>query len=102
MDTRRRRILFRASHRGTFENDIILGGYARRHLERMSEAELDALETLMEHEDSDLADWLTGRLPVPEAADTPMFRALRAFALSDESRAPENRPAETPAPGNRS
>lgn len=86
MDTRRRRILFRATHRGTFENDIIIGGYARRHLATMSEAELDAFEAFMEHEDSDLADWLTGRLPVPPEADTPTFRALRAFALSPESR----------------
>lgn len=97
MDTRRRRILFRATHRGTFENDIIIGGYARRHLETMSEAELDALEALMEHEDSDLADWLTGRVAVPGGADTPMFRALRAFALSAESRAAENGRSGGPA-----
>ncbi len=32
----------------------------------MSEAELDALEALMELPDAELADWLTGRLPIPD------------------------------------
>jgi antitoxin CptB len=30
--------------------------------------------------DTDLADWLTGRRPIPPDADSPMLRALRDAA----------------------
>jgi antitoxin CptB len=42
----------------------------------MNEAELDALEEVMELPDADLADWLTGRRPIPAEADSAMLRAL--------------------------
>lgn len=77
---RRRRLLYRATHRGTYENDLMIGGFARKHIESMDEAALDALEALMEHPDTELADWLTGRRPIPPAADSEMLRAIRAEA----------------------
>ena len=60
-DTRRRRLLFRATHRGTAENDLMIGGFVRENLQSLTEEDLDALEALMERPDPDLADWLTGR-----------------------------------------
>ncbi len=75
-DVRRRRLLYRATHRGTYENDILLGGFVRRHIGMMSEPELDELERLLEAPENDLADWLTGREPVPPEADTPMLRRI--------------------------
>ncbi len=80
LDPRRRRIIFRATHRGTHENDILIGGFVKPRIAAMTDAELDALEALMEHPDAELADWLTGRLAPPPEADTPMFRAIRAVA----------------------
>lgn len=77
-DTRRRRLLFRATHRGTYENDLLLGGFVRAHLDGFTEAEIDALEALMELPDVDLADWLTGRLPIPPENATPMLLRIRA------------------------
>ena len=76
--TRRRRILFRATHRGTHETDLLLGGYVAARLAWFTEPELDALEAVMELPDADLADWLTGRVPIPPEADSPMLRAIRA------------------------
>ncbi|MDT8872343.1 succinate dehydrogenase assembly factor 2 [Komagataeibacter rhaeticus] len=37
----------------------------------MTEAQLDALEAVMDLPDADLADWLSGRRPVPEELNTP-------------------------------
>jgi antitoxin CptB len=84
-DSRRRRLLYRATHRGTYENDILLGGFAQRHMDTLSEAELAALEALLELPDNELADWLTGRLPIPPEADTPMLRRVRDEALASPS-----------------
>ena len=76
--TRRRRLLFRATHRGTAENDLLIGGFVRAHLDGFTAPELDALEALMDIPDNDLADWLTGRLPIPPEAATPMLLRIRA------------------------
>jgi len=86
LDIRRRRLLYRANHRGTYENDLLLGGYVSRHVAGMTESEMDALEVVMELPDADLADWLTGRRPIPPAADSPILQAVRAFALDPGNR----------------
>jgi antitoxin CptB len=78
-DVRRRRLLFRSTHRGTFENDLLIGGFVRAHLAGLTEAELDALEAVMDLPDTDLADWLTGRVAIPQEEDTPMLRRMRDF-----------------------
>lgn len=80
LDTRRRRLLYRAHHRGTHENDLLLGGYVAGRIASMDAAELDALEEIMELPDPELADWLTGRRPIPDSVDTPMLRAIRDAA----------------------
>jgi antitoxin CptB len=80
-DQRRRRILFRATHRGTHETDLLIGDFVAERLAVFTEADLDAVEEVMELPDADLADWLTGRLPIPDAVSTPMLLAIRAAAL---------------------
>ena len=81
LDTRRRRLLYRANHRGTYENDLLIGGYVSRHIATMTESQVDALEAVMDLPDTDLGDWLTGRLPIPRAHDSAVLQAIRAFAL---------------------
>ena len=87
-DSRRRRLLFRATHRGTYENDILIGNFVRARLAAFTDADLDALESLMDLPDATLADWLTGRQPIPPELDTPMLRAIRQAALNGEARHP--------------
>lgn len=74
-EIRRRRLLFRATHRGTYENDLMIGGFVRARLGDFTEADLTALESLMDWPDVDLADWLTGRRPLPDDAP-PMLRRI--------------------------
>lgn len=82
LDARRRRLLFRANHRGTHENDLMIGGYVAPRLAAFSEDELDALEALLELPDPVLADWLCGREPIPEGVGMPMLHAIRAHVAS--------------------
>ena len=77
VQTRRRRLLFRATHRGTHETDLLIGGFVAARIDAMSEPEMDALEEVMELPDADLADWLTGRLEIPTDVDSPMLRAIK-------------------------
>ena len=52
----------------------------RRHIDTFCESDLAALEALLDLPDNDLADWLTGRLPIPEAVATPMLQRIKAAA----------------------
>ena len=90
-DTRRRRLLFRATHRGTYENDLIIGGFVKAHLTELTETDLDGLEAVMELPDTVLADWLTGRVPIPPMeempmAEMPMLRRMRNFIRDSRTR----------------
>ena len=86
-DHRRRRILFRATHRGTQENDILIGGFVRARLAGFSDSELDAVEAIIDLPDAMLADWLTGRQPIPAESDSALRRAMRQAAANGEARA---------------
>lgn len=81
-------MLFRANHRGTHENDLLIGGYVGPRIAGFSEAELDQLEIILELPDPLLADWLTGRLPIPPGEDQPMLQAIRAAALARHEEMP--------------
>ncbi len=78
LDVRRRRILYRATHRGTKEADLLVGGFVASHVAEMDGTALDALEAVLELPDTDLADWLTGRRAMPEERQTEMLRAMLA------------------------
>ncbi len=80
LDVRRRRLLFRATHRGTHETDLLVGGFVAARIHALTPAEMDALEAVMELPDPDLADWLTGRVPVPDEVASPMLLRLRDAA----------------------
>jgi antitoxin CptB len=86
LDPRRRRALYRASHRGTKEMDFILGRFAEAEMATLSEAELDLFETLIEAPDTDLYEWVTGRAEAPPDLDTEILRRLRAFHTPPRTR----------------
>ncbi|MBB3808990.1 succinate dehydrogenase assembly factor 2 [Pseudochelatococcus contaminans] len=78
LDARRRRIRFRAWHRGTREMDMVLGPFVDSELDKLDEETVTALERLMSLPDRDLFTWFsTGNVP-PEQ-DTPIFRRIKAF-----------------------
>lgn len=79
LDPRRRKILFRAWHRGMRETDLIMGRFADAEIGAMSDGELDVFEGLIEVLDRDLLSWITGEAPVPANYDTEVFRRLKAF-----------------------
>ena len=57
----------------------MVGGFVAARLAAFTPAEIETLEAIMELPDPALADWLTGRRPIPPEHDTPMLRAMRDF-----------------------
>ncbi len=76
---RRKRMLYRAWHRGIREMDLILGQFAEAEIADLSEEELDALEAIMAEEDGDLIKWFNGEKPVPDRFRTPLFDRIAAY-----------------------
>lgn len=67
-DIQRKRLIYRATHRGTKEADALVGGFVQARIETLSEAELDSLEALLDCLDPDILDWLMKRQPLPDHA----------------------------------
>ena len=79
MDIRRKRLVYRANYRGFKEADLILGGFAKAHIETLTEDEVTMFEELLTAKDHDIYDWITGAVPVPANYDTPLLERLKAF-----------------------
>ena len=86
MDIHRKRLLFRARHMGTNENDIFFGSFAEENLSNLSNDQLDRFETLLEVDDPELFLWVTGAKPVPAEYDSDVMRLLRNFTLAQARR----------------
>jgi len=79
LDPRRRRILFRAWHRGIREMDLIFGQFADTELRALPELELDEFERILGEDDNDLFKWICGEQVLPERLKTPLFARIAAF-----------------------
>jgi len=81
--TLRKRLLFRSWHRGSRELDLILGGFAERHLAEFDRDQLDRYGGLLENSDPDIYDWLTGRAPWPTGIGEDLRRLMTASLAKD-------------------
>lgn len=77
---RRRRLRFRAWHRGTKEMDLLLGTYADRNLDAMAPANLDMFERLLEVPDRDLFSLISSDED-PEGEFAALISELRTIRL---------------------
>ena len=81
-ENRRKRLFYLARHRGTQEGDLVLGGFAERYLSGFGDDELDQFETLIEGNDADLMDWISGRGEIPTEIEGAVFELLLKYKNS--------------------
>ncbi|MBQ4807140.1 succinate dehydrogenase assembly factor 2 [Phaeobacter sp. HS012] len=62
---RLKRLQMRSMRRGIKEMDILLSAYADRNLAVMGPAELDLYDRLLQENDQDLYQWVTGQVAAP-------------------------------------
>jgi antitoxin CptB len=75
--TRRKRLRHRSRYRGFREADLLFGAFADRHLDSLSEEQLDQYERLLDESDEALWAWVTGARPVPARHDHELMRRLQ-------------------------
>ena len=64
-DVRIKRMKMRSMRRGIKERDLILSAYAERNLNSMDTAGLDLYDALLQENDQDLYQWVTGQVQPP-------------------------------------
>lgn len=79
LETRRKRIKFRAWHRGMREVDLILGNFANQHVDGFDDAFLRQFEQILERDDPLLYIWISGKAAPPEADNTPVMKMILNF-----------------------
>ncbi|MEM1102889.1 MAG: succinate dehydrogenase assembly factor 2 [Pseudomonadota bacterium] len=83
MDDHRKRLLYRAHHRGFREADLLIGAFADAHLEAFTDQEAADFAAILEVPDQDLYAWLVGRTDPPPNFDTDMLRRMQAFRFAE-------------------
>ena len=82
METLRKRLLDKATHRGMQETDKLIGGFAEQELGNLSEELLHAFDLLTDVPDADLLNWILGREAIPEAYDNEIMGLIIKFKES--------------------
>lgn len=85
-EDRRRRIVWRATHRGTKEADMLVGGFMARHLAAMSEDDLAWFEALLDEQDADIMAWAFAKAEPPQRYHGPLLTALQRLDYIDIAR----------------
>lgn len=85
METRRKKLKFRAWRRGFREMDLLMGSFADAHIDSFGEAELDEFERLLNVPDWEVYAWLIGQQDVPEDQTGPVLDQLIAFRYAAQA-----------------
>lgn len=80
LEKRRKKLTFRARHRGMKELDIILGNFAEQNLSTLDDAQLTEFEALLHVPDQDMYAILVNGGAVPDALNGPLFQSILTFA----------------------
>lgn len=76
-DPYRRKLHFRAHHRGTREADALVGGFFDRYSSGWNKADFDWFERLLDEQDVDIIDWALGLQSTDPSFEGPMMDALK-------------------------
>ncbi len=83
-DIRRRKLGFRACHRGILEMDILFTVFVKSQLGSLDPEELDQFETLLDESDHDILSWISGAAETPVKMDNAVMDRMKTIALRPE------------------
>jgi antitoxin CptB len=79
MEDLRKRLLYRSTHRGCKEVDILIGRFAEVSIEQLNAQELKDFANLLEVSDDRLYNWLTQKEEIPAEFNTPVMHRIIEF-----------------------
>lgn len=75
----RKKLLYKSWNRGCKETDIILGEFAKRMIETLSDKELKSLEIILQYPDNIIYAAAVGRISIPEEFNAQLFNRIIQF-----------------------
>ena len=76
-DDELKRLRWRATHRGTREADMLIGGFFDAHHPAWGSVERAQFSAMLEHQDVDIMAWAIGTAAAPDRFQGPMMEALQ-------------------------
>ena len=88
---RRKRMIYRSKQRGWLEADILMGSWAAQNVPKLSPAELDQYEIILDEETIDVFNFITGKDPLPDRLkENTMMKRLQEYAIKTKLAEPED------------
>ena len=76
-DDELKRLEWRATHRGTREADMMIGGFFDAHHQAWDDADCAQFADMLEHQDVDIMAWAIGTAAPPARFEGPLMEALK-------------------------
>ena len=76
LETYKKKIIYKASHRGSKEMDILLGNFINKYIELFNENELIIFDSILDCDDDDIYQWMIGKKDVPTRYENRVFSLL--------------------------
>ena len=81
LSTFQKKLLYKSTHRGSKEIDLILGKFAHKYLSLFNEDELVMLEVILEMDDNDIYQYALNKKEIPESLNNRVFTLLKDYTL---------------------
>lgn len=78
----RKRLTFRAWHRGTREMDLLIGSFAEKYINGFDADDLAIFEEILINNDPDVYDWIIGRQKAPDELKSRVLDLLLAHQFA--------------------
>tara|TARA_X000001036_G_C20074995_1_gene560686 strand:- start:48 stop:302 length:255 start_codon:yes stop_codon:yes gene_type:complete len=77
----KKQIIYRSTHRGTKELDLLLGNFVRKHIDSFDDSELIDLNKILLKEDNLIYDWYFNKKDCDEIQFNRVSKLLKNFKL---------------------
>ena len=77
----KKQIIYRSTHRGTKEMDLLLGNFVMKNINILTNSELKDLDILMKMDDEILKKWYFEKNQINSIPDNKVTKLLKKFKL---------------------
>lgn len=77
-----KKIMYKSSHRGCKETDLILGKFTEKYIDCMSDSELIEFTKILSLNDVEIYDFITSKKKLPKKYNTKLFHKIISFTHS--------------------
>ncbi len=81
LENLKKKILYRASYRGTKEMDILLSSFVKQYINKFNNDQLKALETFLEYEDEIILNYYNFDIDSKEISKNTISKIFKDFVV---------------------